>query len=557
MNAGGSQGRPREGGEELVPGRMLNEYVYCPRLFYLEWVEKEWAHNEDTLEGGLTHRRVEEESGSLPPAEDLAPDDRIRARSVLLSAPALGLIARMDLLEGEGGAVRPVDYKKGSPGPAGPWDPEVLQLCAQGLVLRENGYACEDGVLYYAATKQRCVVRFDDELVDRTVRALVELREVAAQPLPPPPLVDSPKCPRCSLVGICLPDEVNHLRGEGLGEVRRLMPARDEAGPLHVLEQGATVGKKGERLVVHRKDGTEESLRLLDVSSVAIHGNAQVSAQALRALAEREIPILHLTYGGWLVALTTGTPHLNVGLRANQYRVADDPRRALALARAFVVGKVKNQRTLLRRNAGADSEQALRELTRAVRLAQEATSIERLLGIEGTAARVYFSRFGSLLRPPASFDFRERNRRPPTDPVNAVLSFLYSTLVRDAVQALLAVGLDPHRGLYHQMRYGRPSLALDLAEEFRPIISDSVTITLFNTGVLGHGDFIRRGRAVALREGARRKVIAAHEDRMRTLIRHPIFDYSISYRRVLEVQARLLARAITGELPAYRPFTTR
>jgi CRISPR-associated protein Cas1 len=536
---------------------MLNEFVYCPRGFFLEHVQAEFAHSEDTLAGRLVHRRVDREQGGLPPAAELEPGDRIAASGVLLSSMRFGLIARIDLLEGEDGEVRPVDYKKGAPGRDGPWEPDRVQLCAQGLILEDNGYRCVSGVLYYAATRQRFVVPFEEPLRQRVLETAREARRVAAQPLPPPPLVDSPKCPRCSLAGICLPDEVNLLRGVPLEEVRRLVPARDEAGPVYVMEQGASVGKRGERLTVRRPDGTEEAIRLLDASHLCLYGNAQVSAQAIRSLAEREIPIFHLTYGGWLAAVTTGLPHRNVELRVRQYRVADDTGAALAFARAFVVGKIRNQRTMLRRNARDDVSAAVRELARLGRLAQEASAAEALLGVEGAAARAYFANFGSLLRNPLDFDFRARVRRPPTDPVNALLSFLYSLLTKECVGALLAVGLDPYRGLYHRLHYGRPSLALDLAEEFRPLIADSVALTLVNTGMVRPAEFLRRGGACALREDARRTVIAAFEERLDTLIRHPLFGYAVSYRRILAVQARLLARAIAGELPEYRAFTTR
>ncbi len=543
--------------ETLLPARMLNEFVYCPRLFFLEHVQAEFAHSEDTLAGRLVHRRVDREQGGLPLAAELDPGDRIAASGVLLSSMRFGLIARIDLLEGEGGEVRPVDYKKGAPGRDGPWEPDRVQLCAQGLILEDNGYRCSSGVLYYAATRQRFLVPFEEPLRQRVLEAATEARRVAAQALPPPPLVDSPKCPRCSLAGICLPDEVNLLRGVPLEDVRRLVPARDDAGPVYVLEQGAAVGKRGERLTVRRPDGTEEAVRLLDASHLCLYGNAQVSAQAIRSLAEREIPIFHLTYGGWLAAVTTGLPHRNVELRVRQYRVADDAAASLAFARAFVVGKVRNQRTLLRRNAREDVAPALRELARLARRAQEAPSADELLGVEGAAARAYFAHFGGLLRDPLDFDFRARVRRPPADPVNALLSFLYSLLVKECVAALLAVGLDPHRGLYHQLRYGRPSLALDLAEEFRPLVADSVVLTLVNTGMVGAGDFLRRGPACTLKNEPRRRVIAAFEERLDTLIRHPLFGYAVSYRRILLVQARLLARAVAGELPAYRAFTTR
>lgn len=541
----------------LLPARMLNEFVYCPRLFFLEHVQAEFAHSEDTLAGRLVHRRVDREQGGLPPAEELEPGDRVAASGVLLSSERLGLVARIDLLEGDGDEVRPVDYKKGAPGRDGPWEPDRVQLCAQGLILEDNGYRCSSGVIYYATTRQRFVVPFDAVLRQRVAEVAEEARKVAAQALPPAPLIDSPKCPRCSLVGICLPDEVNLPRGVALTEVRRLVPARDDAGPVYVFEQGATVGKRGERLAVRRPDGSEESVRLLDTSHLCLFGNVQVSAQAVRALAEREIPIFHLTYGGWLAAVTTGVPHRNVELRARQYRVADDADASLPFARAFVTGKVRNQRTLLRRNARDDVTPALRQLARLARRAQEAHGAEELLGAEGAAARAYFAHFRRLLKTPLEFDFHARVRRPPTDPVNALLSFLYSLLVKECLTAVLAVGLDPYRGLYHRLRYGRPSLALDLAEEFRPLVADSTVLTLVNNGMIGTGDFIRRGPACALTADARRTVIRAFEERLDTLIRHPLFGYAVSYRRILLVQARLLARAITGELPSYRAFTTR
>jgi len=536
---------------------MVNAFVYCPRLFYLEWVQGEFTHSADTLEGASVHRRVDKEQGPLPEAAEMSPEERVAARGVLLSAPNLGLIARIDLIEGEGGAVRPVDYKKGSPAREGPWQPDLVQLCVQALVLRENGYRCEEGYIYYAATKQRFAVQFDDALVAKAFEAVRALREVAAQPVPPPPLVDSPKCPRCSVVGICLPDEVNLLRGIATDGVRRLVPARDEAGPLYVVSQGATVGKEGERLVVRRRGEPETFVRLIDVSHVSVFGNVQVSAQAIRGLVARGALILHLTYGGWLSAVTAGPDQRNVLLRLAQYHLADDANRALGLARTFIWGKIRNQRTLLRRNHRERPQSAIDELARLARSVHRVEAIQSLLGVEGTAARIYFALFSGMLRPDLAFDFRERNRRPPKDPVNALLSFLYTLLIKDCVTAAIAVGLDPYVGFFHQVHYGRPSLALDLAEEFRPLIGDSTALTVINNEIVNEGDFVRRGPAWALKDHARRRVIEAYEARMETLITHPLFGYSVSYRRVLEVQARLLARVVAGELKDYQPFTTR
>lgn len=194
-----------------LPARMVNEFTYCPRLAYLEWVQGEWAESADTVEGRYAHRRVDQPSGSLPPADEFNASARFHARSVTLSSVRLGLVAKMDLIEGDGASVTPVDYKKGKRPhvPRSAYDPERVQLCVQGLILEEHGYVCTEGVLYYAGSKERVSIPFDAELRELTLASVNGLRAVAAGGVIPPPLEDSPKCPGCSLVGICLPDEVN------------------------------------------------------------------------------------------------------------------------------------------------------------------------------------------------------------------------------------------------------------------------------------------------------------------------------------------------------------
>ena len=164
---------------------------------------------------------------------------------------------------------------------------------------------------------------------------------------------------------------------------------------------------------------------------------------------------------------------------------------------------------------------------------------------------------GSVATGEFSFDFETRNRRPPTDPVNALLSYAYSLLAKDLTVICWAVGLDPFLGFFHRPRYGRPALALDLEEEFRPLVADSTVITAINTGVVSPGDFVRRGPAVALSPEGRKRFLLAYERRLDSLVTHPTFEYRISYRRVMEVQARLLGRCLIGEIPRYAAFTTR
>lgn len=182
-----------------------------------------------------------------------------------------------------------------------------------------------------------------------------------------------------------------------------------------------------------------------------------------------------------------------------------------------------------------------------------------MLGLEGAASRIYFLHFAGMIKcgddesiGPA-FDFQSRNKRPPKDPVNALLSFLYAVLTKEMTVTLLSVGFDPYLGFYHRPRYGRPALALDLMEEFRPIIVDSVVVSAINNGEIKPIHFIRRGPATALIARGRKKILGAFERRMDTTVTHPLFGYKVSYRRILEVQARLLGRHLLREVPSYIP----
>jgi CRISPR-associated protein Cas1 len=546
---------------ELVPARMLNEFTYCPRLAYLEWVQGEWADNPDTLDGEFVHRRADRPDHQpidVPQAED----EKLHARSVRLESAALGLVAVVDILEVEGTIATPIDYKKGqAPDIAeGAWEPERVQVCAQGLLLREAGFIVTEGIIWYSASRRRVRVEFDDALVQRTKDLLAGCREMAEGGKMPLPLVDSPKCPRCSLVSICLPDETNlllHLEPAQADEPRLLLAPRAESIPLHVIEPGARVGKRSDRLIVERKDEKLGEVRLKDISQVCLYGPVQVSTQVMNELFDREIPVCYFSTGGWFRGIAQGLPHKNIELRIRQHQFATDASAALVLAREFVSGKIRNCRTLLRRNADGDDDGLLESLAQSAREAERTDNIASLLGIEGMAAKRYFGGYSKLLKSERGFQFDGRNRRPPTDPVNAVLSFLYAMLAREMTTASLACGLDPYLGFLHQPRYGRPALALDLAEEFRPLLADSTALSLFNTGEVTPGDFVCRAGAVALKPTGKKAIVAAWERRLNSNVTHPIFGYTISYRRVLMVQARLLARVLTGELPEYPAFKTR
>ena len=546
----------------LIPVRMLTQYAYCKRLSYLEWVQGEFASNAEVVDGKYLHRNVDVPSGRERMGQEQ--DEKIHARSITLSDEALGLISRMDLLEIEGNVATPIEYKRGKvpDNSDRSYRDHMIQICAQGLLLRAHGYTCTSGMIYYIGSKQRVEINFDQGIVDETTDMIKEMREMSSSASIPAPLVDSPKCPRCSLVGICLPDEVNLLsektRQIDASQVRRMYPIRNDAIPLYVQEQGAYLSKSGERIHVKVKDKIVQKIKLIDVSDVTVFGNVQITTQAIRELCNRNIPVCYMTYGGWFTGMTTGLSHKNVELRINQYRTHGDKKASMSIAREIVFGKIRNCATLLRRNHESPPVDKIDELNGFAERARAARQYDTLLGIEGISARLYFSEFQGMIKSKSdSFNFDGRNRRPPRDPVNAVISFLYAMLTRQAAVTTSAVGLDPHLGFLHMPKYGKPALALDLIEEFRPIVADSACITLINNGEISDSDFIVTKFGVTLTSHGRRAVITAYERRMNSSITHPLLGYAASYKRIMETQARLLARHILGEIPSYPPFRTR
>lgn len=562
-----------ESGGQL-PVRLINEYAYCPRLFHLMCVEGRWADNVYTLEGREAHRRVDRKDQPLPEAEPNeehmnGDEPPTVSRSVSLGSARLGITAKLDLVSTTADVAIPVDTKRGRvPDNAErSWEPERIQLMAQGLLLRENGYRCETGVLYFADSRTRVEVPFTRDLEARTRRLIEEARTAAATRTLPPPLKNSRKCDGCSLAGICLPDETLAMREvpaeppeAGFEAVRRLYPARDDALPLYVQEQGARVGKSGSLVVVRKGDEELARVRMKDMSQLVLCGNVGVTAPAVHLLCEADIPLVHLSRGHWFYGLTRGMGLRNAYDRAAQFRAAEDTIRTLDFAREVVSSKGRNQRRMLVRNAKPTGEPETTAMAILLRKVEHAETVDSLLGIEGALASKYFGRFADLLRPrdfDAQWDFRARNRRPPLDPVNAMLSFGYALLAKECTVALVTEGLDPWWGLFHQPRHGRPSLALDLMEEFRPVIVDSAVVTAVNTGMVTASGFQVSGGGCSLRDTGRKAFIRAYEARLDQLVTHPLFGYRCSWRGIIRLQARLVSRWLRGDVPRYVGITTR
>jgi CRISPR-associated protein Cas1 len=335
---------------------------------------------------------------------------------------------------------------------------------------------------------------------------------------------------------------------------------------LYITVEGSRLNKEGECVVVSIQDEKKAQVPLRHLRSVVCLARAWVTPELMESCLEAGIHVSFFGMTGRFLGRVEGVPGGNVLLRRQQYRAADDPARTLALCRAIVAGKLANARQFLmhaRRDAAPERQEALGEvahrLSNHLRALERAEELDQVRGLEGIAARDYFEAFPALLKKAAGgFGFDGRNRRPPRDPLNALLSFGYALLAQDCAGALCGVGLDPAVGFLHEDRPGRLSLALDLMEEFRAPVVDRFVFALVNRAQVKPEDFrTEAAGAVLLRDEARKAFLVAWQEAKRGTVRHPFLDQETTWGMAPHLQALLLARFIRGELDAYPPFSVR
>lgn len=353
---------------------------------------------------------------------------------------------------------------------------------------------------------------------------------------------------------------------------------------LYVTEPYSVVKKDGDTLVVHipanekaGKEARKVTVPLLKIDQVVVLGDSSLTTQALSALLERKAEITFLTVYGQFRGRLVPTESRNGLLRLAQFRAHEDPQRRFDLARQFVQGKLHNQRTLLLRSNRQIGNDLVAVACESIRVMldqiqglspdvepppdperpQVDTALGSLQGLEGASAAQYFGAFSCLLRGDPALRFDHRTRRPPRDPVNALLSYGYTLLLHQCCAALQTVGLDTYIGYLHSAQYSKPALGLDMMEEFRAPVVDSVVLTLINNRILSAEDFLEELGGFRLKDRPRVTFLEKFEERLSAEIQHPIFGYKATYRRCLELQARLLAKALLGEAPVYPPFRVR
>ena len=337
---------------------------------------------------------------------------------------------------------------------------------------------------------------------------------------------------------------------------------------LYVTIPDAYLRLEGETVCVTVDKEKRLQVPLHHLGSIVCFGDVMLSPALLGRCTAEGRSVVWLERSGRFQARVEGPVNGNILLRQAQYRAADDPDRAIELARAFLAGKLRNSRNVLLRGARDsqnDAERAAlvqnaRLVAGHLRKLPHAPDLDTLRGDEGNAARVYFQSVQYLIRPPARSDFAfdTRNRRPPTDPMNAMLSFLYAVLLHDCRSALEAVGLDPQLGFLHAVRPGRAALALDLLEEFRSVIADRLALTLVNRGQIQASHFDKReGGAVLLNDEGRKTAITAYQERKQETLMHSVLEQQLPIGLLPHIQARLLARYLRGDAPAYVPYFHR
>lgn len=525
----------------------LHALAYCQRLFYLEEVEEIRVADDRVYAGRELHA-------------SLAADEDGDAVQIELTSETLGLTGKVDCLRRRDGSHLPYEHKRGKParnaaGKPDAWPSDRLQIIAYAVLIEEAfGQSVPEGRIRYHAANVTVRVPIDDAARTLLRQAIDTARQLRGS-LERPPITDNDRlCVHCSLAPVCLPEEVRHDRDPDRPAVRLFPPDRDGT-TLHVVSQGAHVGRSGDSLVVRPREGPETKHPIRGVDALVLHGFAQVTTQALRACTEQQVAVHWLTTTGFHTASLVATAG-QVQRRIRQYQALTDEATCLRLARALVLAKVEGQhRYLLRASRGDDAARAALQphlpiLQDALASAGRAADRDSLRGHEGAAAAHYFEGLRSLLSEslPAELRSASRNRRPPLDRFNALLSFGYGLLHTAVMRAVLASGLEPALGFFHTPRSAAYPLVLDLMELFRMPLWDLVVVGSLNRGQWDvTADFAVSRAKVWLSEAGRKKAIGLFEARLEETWKHPVVDYSLSYARTLELEARLLEKEWTGE----------
>lgn len=545
----------------LLSVHSLHALAYCERLFFLEEVERLRVADERVYAGRTLHVEIER-------------DETDEVFNLSFESEKFGLIGKVDCIRKRDGNVIPYEHKRGKSarsmdGKPETWASDRLQIIAYSLLVEENlGKAIFEGRVRYHADNATVRVPLDEKAREDFAAHLERAKELQKSIERPPVASNERLCVKCSLAPICLPEEARlaerlseqAARKEELpaeNKALQLFPAIDDRQILHVLTNGAKVGRKGDRLEVWSPETEEKQVfPVQEIGQVVIHGFAQITTQALRLCAERNLGVHWIGYGGrYMGAWTSGQG--SVQRRIRQYKALTDTDFCLGLAKRLAEAKVKIQLGFLlraSRETGREIEDVKTSIANIRKLLSplnRAKNIDSLRGFEGMIGANYFKALPHLVSDEAGEAMKPdgRNRRPPRDRCNALLSYGYALLLKDITNAVLVVGLDPSLGFYHTPRSQAHPLALDLMELFRVTLVDLPVIGSINRKQWDEdNDFQIAGKQVWLSDAGRKKFIQIYERRKADEWKHPVIGYSLSYARHLELEVRLLEKEWTDKL---------
>ncbi len=523
----------------------LHALAYCERLFYLEEVEEIRVADHRVHAGRTLH--------------DSEVDKNREWRSLELSSDTWGIRGKVDFARYRDGKFIAVEHKKGRSKGNDAWETDKIQVTAYAELLSEHfGRPVSEGRIRYHASNTTVRVVIDDAARERLRRAVARARELSASLERPPVTSNENLCAKCSLAPVCLPEESRLAAAASEAEAldpiskpRRLFPKDDARRVLHIVDHGAQVRRSGLQLVVRKLDGEEKKFPGMDVGAVILHGNAQITSQAIHFSAANDIGVHWISGGGWYVGGVA--PPAGTHRRLRQYRALQNKELCLRLARRLAKAKIENQlRFIIRhsrvRGVRDEARKSLIAIRAQLRQVQHCANAGALRGCEGIAARNYFSALALLLSPQEELMvFSQRSRRPPRDGFNSALSFGYGLLYREVMGAIIAVGLDSTIGFFHAPRSAAHPLVLDLMELFRTTLWDMPLVASINRRQWTDQHLQVSKKRVWLSDEGKRLAIRLFEKRKQETWKHPVLKYSLSYARSIELEARLLEKEWSGE----------
>ncbi|ONN27907.1 hypothetical protein XJ44_01485 [Thermosipho affectus] len=511
-----------------IPIYSINAYLYCEYRYFLEEVVGIFKENAHISEGKYINEKE---------SKNISTKNWKKTSKIFVSSEEYGIYGYIDNVIKTPDKIKIVEIKKGSA--KKPYENDIMQIIAYMIAYSETFEIKKEsiiGELNYKGSNTKFRVKLTDNRLNKLKNIIDNIYAIKSDKIRPIPKYRK-KCKDCSLFEICQP--INN-------EKVKIMPRIVEKQPIFLFSHGIFIGKKGESFLF-TLNNEKNVIPAYKISSINIFGIFTISRQAVELAAKYSIPII-INNSICKNITTINIPFSkNNFLRKKQVELSSDEKLKLELSKKMIIGKIRNMEiTLKKKNIKINYTPYIYKINKA-------STSDEIIGIEGIVSRNYFENFGNILN---NFTFNTRTRRPPKDPINSLLSFGYTILYNLVHSILLSIGLDPYFGFLHTTQYGRGSLALDLMEEFRPLIIDTSVIKVINKSMIKEKDFIKENNGIYLKQKARKKFVNVILKRLLDKHYYDKMGGSIEYIRIIESQARLLQKHILGELE-YTPFIVK